>query len=384
MTDKQLKIAITCFPTFGGSGVIATEIGMAMAARGHEVHFITYDIPHRLNRFLENIYYHEVEVSDYPLFVHPNYALALTSKMVEVSEKVGLDLIHVHYAIPHATSAYLAKQILEKRSPKVITTLHGTDITLVGHQRSYLSISRFSIMNSDVVTVPSRYLKAATYEKLNIPQSTPIEIIPNFVDTAQFAPRSNLQTKSIPRSLGLCSRSERLITHASNFRPVKRIQDVIKIFAEVNKTLPCHLALIGDGPERSAIEELVQSLGLAKQVCFLGRLESFVEILQNSDLFLLPSENESFGLAALEAMSCGVPVVATNSGGIPEVVADGETGYLCPVGDITELAHRACQILSNEELHLKLATAARNRTVKYFSKEKIALVYEQLYRSICN
>ena len=303
--DKKLKIGITCYPTFGGSGVVATEVGMAMAARGHKVHFICYDVPRRLDRFMENVYFHEVEVRDNPLFTYPPYSLALASKMVEVVEYEGLDLLHVHYAVPHATSAYLARKILAEKSPKIITTLHGTDITLVGNERSYLPITRFSIIKSDGVTAPSHFLKHATYDKLNVPTDSEIEIIPNFIDTSKYLPRKQAQCRDIRKALPGCTENKKVMVHISNFRPVKRISDVVSVFNLVSQKVDSHLVLVGDGPERSKIERLVHEKGLSENVSFLGKQESIVEILQNGDLFLLPSKNESFGLAALEAQSCG-------------------------------------------------------------------------------
>lgn len=393
MSAKQLRIGMTCYPTYGGSGVIATEIGMAMARRGHEVHFIAYDVPQRLDRFTENIYFHEVENYDYPLFNGPPYDIALASKMVEVATSQSLDILHVHYAIPHATSAYLARQVLGNTPLKVVTTLHGTDITLVGAKSSFLPITRFSIMASDLVTVPSQYLKDATYELLNIPTAYPLNIIPNFVDTEVYRPleckNGNGSTcsgtlKKKPRSLGLCAKADRILVHVSNFRPVKRVLDVIRIFAEVVKSVESQLILVGDGPERSKAQDLVRELKLTNKVCFLGKQKSFIEILQNSDVFLLPSEHESFGLAALEAMSCGVPVVASNAGGIPELVVDGKTGFLREVGDIAGMAEAAAKLLIDGDVHLKMSVASRERATTEFSQSKAIDRYEALYLEASN
>ncbi|MFN8389091.1 MAG: N-acetyl-alpha-D-glucosaminyl L-malate synthase BshA [Bdellovibrionota bacterium] len=377
-----LRIGITCYPTFGGSGVIATEIGMAMARRGHKVHFISYDVPRRLDRFLENIYFHEVEVHDYPLFVHPPYPLSLASKMVEVVTYEKLDLLHVHYAVPHATSAYLAKQVLGNSPVKVITTLHGTDITLVGNDRSYLPIVRFSISQSDGVTTPSQYLKLATYDKLNLSTDVPIEVIPNFVDTDQFRPLFPGEPRNPSPISDHCLAGDKVLVHVSNFRPVKRIHDVVKAFDIVSKQIKSHLVLIGDGPERSRIERLVRDLGLEDQVCFLGKQENFVPILQLAHLFLLPSETESFGLAALEAMSCGVPVIATDVHGIPEVVQHGRTGFLSEVGDVEDMAQHAMQLLTNESLHQQFSRDAREAVLEKYSMPKLIDRYEQYYRDI--
>lgn len=382
MIEKKLNIGILCYPTFGGSGVVATEIGMAMAERGHKVHFISYDIPRRLQRFTENIYFHEVEVQEYPLFTHSHYPLTLASKIVEVATYENLDLIHAHYAVPHATSAYLAKQILNGAAPKVITTLHGTDITLVGKDRSYLPITRFSIMQSDGVSVPSQFLKHETYDKLNVSTSFPIEVIPNFVDTKKYTPGPSEAPEELGAIIAGCPLSEKIITHISNFRPVKRIQDVIKIFAKVNERVPAHLILIGDGPERSGAEKLVQDLGLRKRVCFLGKQENFVGILQHSDLFFLPSELESFGLAALEAMSCGVPVIASNTQGIPEVVIDGETGFLSDVGDVEAMAQNAVRLLTDDQMHQRFSENSRARVVENYCRSILIDKYEEFYQRV--
>jgi N-acetyl-alpha-D-glucosaminyl L-malate synthase BshA len=352
---------------------------MSMARRGHSVHFISYDIPQRLDRFMENIYYHQVESGEYPLFAQPYYPITLASKMVEVAQRERLDLFHVHYAIPHATSAYLAQQVLGDSAPKLITTLHGTDITLVGTERSYLPMVRFAISESDLVTVPSSFLKEATYNLLAVPRSIPIEVIPNFVDIDRFTMASDRAGKQLPRSVGLCRKAEKLITHVSNFRPVKRALDVVRVFAKVNESVPCHLALIGDGPERSRVEQLVRELELLDRVCLLGRQNSFVEILQNSDVFLLPSETESFGLAALEAMSCGVPVVASRVGGLTELVIENETGFLSDVGDVDGMAEQIVRILKDEALHSRMSNAARERAVQNFNEESLTSRYEESY-----
>lgn len=360
--------------------MIATEIGMAMARRGHRVHFIAYDVPRRLDRFTENIFYHEVEVPHYPLFPHAPYSIGLASKMVEVGMYEPLDLFHVHYAVPHATSAFLAKQVLGEKSPKIITTLHGTDITLVGNDRSYLPITRFSIIQSDRVTAPSEYLKHATYDKLNVSSSTKIDVIPNFVDTTLFSPCEDSKTPlDLSTVLRPCRKEEYTLVHVSNFRPVKRVTDVIKMFALVRKKIPSHLLLIGDGPDRSQCEGLARELGIAEHVCFLGKQETFAPILQSADLFILPSASESFGLAALEAMSCGVPVIASNTQGIPEVVIDGKVGLLSDVGDVEKMAEDAVKLLRDTEMHKTFATNARNMVVEKYSSELIIPRFEQCY-----
>ena len=379
-TRELLRIGITCYPTFGGSGVIATEIGMAMARRGHRVHFICYDVPRRLDRFVENIYFHEVEVRDHPLFIFPPYDLALASKMVEVATYEELDLFHVHYAVPHATSAYLAKQILGSRAPRVVTTLHGTDITLVGNDRSYLPITRFSIMASDSITVPSKFLRQATYDKLNIPSSTPIEVIPNFVDAERFTPPPETNP-CLSELVSTCVKGEKTLIHISNFRPVKRVEDVVRIFAKVRERHRVNLVFIGDGPDRGAAEALVRDLGLESSVSFLGKLEAFTEVLQRSHVFLLPSRNESFGLAALEALSCGVPVVGSRIEGIPEVIRHGENGFLAEVGDIEKMAEYTEKLITDGELYQRMACAARRTAAEQFSQDAVVSQYEASYRA---
>lgn len=378
MNDK-LTVGIVCYPTFGGSGVVATEIGMGLAARGHKVHFISYDVPRRLDTLRDNIFFHEVEVRDYPLFTYPPYSLALTSKMVEVATYERLDILHVHYAVPHATSAYLAHQILGKQAPKIITTLHGTDITLVGSDRSYLPITRFSITESDAVTAPSEYLRRATYDKLNVPTATHIEVIPNFVDTELYKPATELEMSNRAQVLGICKNAEKVITHVSNFRAVKRVTDVVKIFAKIAANFKAHLILVGDGPERSNVERLVHDLNLVGKVCFLGKQNSFEKILKVSDLFLLPSESESFGLAALEAMSCGVPVIASDVHGIPEVVKDGVVGFLSDVGDVEKMGADAVRLLGDKKLHDAFRNAARKVVEDNYKQTDLVPRYEQYY-----
>jgi N-acetyl-alpha-D-glucosaminyl L-malate synthase BshA len=379
-----MKIGVTCYPTFGGSGVVATEIGLALAKRGHQVHFICYDIPRRLTHFTDNVFFHEVEVREYPLFEFQPYALSLASKMVEVSTYEELDLLHVHYAVPHATSAYLAKQIMNGKAPKIITTLHGTDITLVGQDRSYLPITRFSIIESDGVTAPSQFLRRATYDKLNIPSSKLIEVIPNFVDCERFRPKREGDKNPAAHLLGACPRQSntKLLIHVSNFRPLKRIDDLIRAFKIVNEKVKSHLILIGDGPERSNVENLARELKIEKSVYFLGKQETFIPWLQNADLFLLPSELESFGLAALEAMSCGVPVVATSAQGIAEVVTHEESGLLSDIRDYETLAANCIRLLTNEKEIKQFGINARNRAVEHFNQESVIDSYEEYYKKI--
>jgi L-malate glycosyltransferase len=327
-------------------------------------------------------------VRDYPLFDHSPYPLALASKMVEVSNYERLDLLHVHYAIPHATSAYLARQILGANAPKVITTLHGTDITVVGSDASFLPITRFSIAQSDGVTVPSEYLRRATYEKLYVPPAVPIEVIPNFVDTDRFKPAASKGWDHLPRLFPVLNGSARgairpkVLIHNSNFRPLKRVEDVVRIFAGVREHLPCLLVLVGDGPERSRIEGMVHAMGLSEWVCFLGAQLHFLEVLENSDVFLLPSDTESFGLAALEAMSCGVPVVASRVGGLPEVVIDGEQGFLHRVGDIAGMVGSVRRLLEDASLYQRMSKAARQWVEEKWKREPMVDRYEDYYRRV--
>ncbi len=390
-SDRPLRIGISCFPTFGGSGIIATEIGETLARQGHRVHFIAADVPQRLDRLVENVFFHEVEAVDYPLFQQGQgaFPLALASKMVEVSVREALDVLHVHYALPHATSAVLARQVLvaegRARPPKIITTLHGTDITLVGSDPSFLPITRFSILGSDAVTVPSEWLRRGTIERISLPPATEIEVIPNFVDTDRFrpAPRdpaalSHLFDGETAREMS--SQRVSVLVHNSNFRPLKRTFDVIRAFAAVRSRRPAVLILVGDGPDRSRAEDLARELGVARAVRFLGKQLNFLPVLQGADAFLLPSETESFGLAALEAMSCGVPVVASRVGGVPEVV--GDTGVLHDVGDVAAITESVLSLLSNEELRAGRGAAARARTLERFQRAPMVARYEALYRRV--
>lgn len=379
----SLKIAIACYPTYGGSGVVATEVGMELARRGHRVHVLSYDLPRRLDKFLENIFYHEVKVLAYPLFDYPPYCLSLASSMTRICEQEGIDLIHVHYAIPHAISAFLAKEVLGTRSPKVVTTLHGTDITLVGSDPSYLPITKLSLERSDGVTAVSEFLKQATYRQLEVPSELGIQVIPNFIDLNVF--RCNRDRVAEIRSR-LCQKlvadDLKLICHISNFRPLKRVSDVVRIFALVKKRLAAKLVLVGDGPDRPLVENLAQELGIGQDVIFLGKQSSVAEILSCSDLFLLPSETESFGLGALEAMACGVPVIATEVGGLPEVVINGKTGFLCPIGAVDDMAQKAIEILSSSELATSLGCAARKRVEQQFQIGPVVDRYEEYYKKV--
>jgi N-acetyl-alpha-D-glucosaminyl L-malate synthase BshA len=385
--SAPLRIGITCYPTFGGSGIIATEIGTSLARRGHRVHFICSDVPSRLDRFVDNVFFHAVESHDYPLFEHSPYPLVLASKMVEVATYEKLDLLHVHYAIPHATSAILAKQILGAEAPPVITTLHGTDITLVGNDPGFLPITRFSILKSDRVTVPSAYLREATYRNLDVPRELPIELIPNFVDTELYAPAVEKRWEPIAPLFSLSGAQlgvrPKVLIHNSNFRPLKRVDDVLAVFARVRAAMSAVLVLVGDGPERSRIERLARELGLLGAVCFLGNQLNFVEVLKHADLFLLPSQLESFGLAALEALSAGVPVIASRAGGIPEVIEDGVNGLLFDVGDVAGVAAGALRILGEPDLAARMGEAARARALERHQKEPLVSRYEDAYRELC-
>jgi N-acetyl-alpha-D-glucosaminyl L-malate synthase BshA len=369
-----MKIGVTCYPTYGGSGVVATELGKALAKRGHTIHFISYALPMRLTGYQENIVYHEVEMSNYPVFEFPLYTLALASKMVEVARYEKLDLLHCHYAIPHATSAYLAQQILKEQKIKIITTLHGTDITLVGLEPSFLPILKFSIEQSDGVTAVSRFLKEKTLTNYGINKE--IEVIPNFIDTEKY---KRIQNNSFcPR---FAPADKKVLLHTSNFRPVKRVQDVIRIFNEVQKKIPSVLILVGDGPDRSQCEILSRELGIQDNVKFLGKQVELVPILSSADLFLMPSQSESFGLSALEAMACEVPVISSSVGGLPELQIHGETGFIAEFGDIDRMARYAIDLLSNPAKHKLFAEAARNRA-KEFESDKIVQQYEQYYKKV--
>ena len=374
--SSNMKIGIICYPTYGGSGVVATELGKALASVGHQVHFITYTQPPRLDFFSENIFYHEVSVASYPLFEYLPYESALASKMVDVTVNEKLDLIHVHYAIPHASAAYLAKQILKYKGihVPVITTLHGTDITLVGRDPSFEPVVTFSINESDGVTAVSESLRDDTYSSFEILSN--IEVIPNFIDLERFQKQPKEHFK-----LAICPNGEKLLMHTSNFRKVKRIEDIIQVFAKVQKQVPSKLLLVGDGPERSGIEALCRDLGVASDVRFLGKLDTIEEALSLADLFFLTSEKESFGLAALEAMACEVPVISSDAGGIPEVNIHGVTGYVSKIGDIDDMVANTVKILTDETLHLQMKANALARA-KDFSLEKILPMYERYYEKI--
>jgi len=370
-----MRIGITCYPTFGGSGVVATELGIALAKRGDDVHFISYALPSRLNILHERVRFHEVTVTPYPLFdPYPPYTLALATKMAEVAAYEELDVLHVHYAIPHAISAHLAKQILQSERLKVITTLHGTDITLVGRDESYLPITKFGIEVSDGVTAVSRWLREQTAS--NFATHKPIEVIPNFVDPARF------RNHPMPFRNVFGGEHERLLCHISNFRPVKRIMDVLQIFATVARVVPARLLMIGDGPDRSRAEAFCREQHLVDRVYFLGNVPNLEELVGASDLFLLPSDAESFGMAALEAMASEVPVIGTSSGGLPEVVVDGEAGYLLPVGDVEAMATHAIAILTDDALRARMGAAAREIAITRFDVNRVVPQYRELYERV--
>ena len=373
-----MRIGITCYPVYGGSGVVASELGRALASRGHEIHFIAYSLPFRLNKVTENIYFHEVSVNRYPLFDFPPYALSLTSKMVDVAKYEKLDLLHVHYAIPHATSAVLARDILQKESISipVVTTLHGTDITIVGQDASYTPVVTYSINASDGVTAVSNYLRQETYDAFDI--SIPIEVIPNFIDTKRFY---RLEREHFRRAT--CGSDQKVIVHVSNFRRVKNVPHVIQIFHQVLKEgVSAKLLMVGDGPDRSNAEQLTRDLGIQDAVRFLGKQDPVQEILSIADLFLLTSGSESFGLAPLEAMACGVPVVCSDIGGLPELLHTSQVGVLCPVGDIDTFSKECVKILENDALHAEMSRSAREFVIRNYDTDRIVAQYEAYYHEV--
>jgi N-acetyl-alpha-D-glucosaminyl L-malate synthase BshA len=371
-----MRIGIVCYPTFGGSGVVATELGLEMANEGHSVHFISYSQPVRLDPYAANVYYHEVAVSDYPLFDYSPYELVLTSKLVSVVKNEGLDILHVHYAIPHASAAYMAKKILETEGIyiPIICTLHGTDITLVGKDASFEPVITFAINNSDAVTAVSESLKKDTLQFFNINRE--IKVIPNFIDNRYFEKfkPNGIRERYLPDG-------ERLVMHLSNFRKVKRLQDVVSVFAKIIEEVPSQLLMIGDGPERNNVEKMCRDLGICNRIHFLGKTKKIEQFLVNADLFILPSETESFGLAALEAMAAGVPVISTNTGGLPEVNVDGFSGYLSDVGDIDSMSRNAISILKTDSELEKFKANARVQAMK-FDLPKILPQYVELYESL--
>jgi len=370
-----MRIGIVCYPTYGGSGVVATELGKALAQKGHEIHFISYDRPFRLDMFHQNIFYHEVEVLDYPLFKFPPYMIALASKIGEAARWADLDVVHVHYAIPHAVSALLARKLVTDKYLPVVTTLHGTDITVVGHEPQFFDITRMSIEESDAVTAVSSSLRAETIDLFKI--SKDIEVIYNFIDPEEYRRVAAPKLKQKYAGAG-----EKILIHISNFRPVKRLKDVIDVFAHVNRKIPSRLLMVGDGPEAQAAHQQVAALGLSDRVHFLGKQQRVVELLSISDLCLLPSEKESFGLAALEAMACGVPVIASMAGGLPEVIKEGVTGYMLPVGEAELMAMKAVELLSSAARWGEMSESAQQHAREAFRMEIIIQQYEEVYKKV--
>lgn len=374
-----MRIGITCYPTYGGSGAVAAELGIELAKMGHVVHFISYGLPFRINSFFKNIYFHEVEMLEYPLFKYPPYSLSLSVKMAEVIEAEKLDILHVHYAMPHAASAYLAQKMVGEDKIKFVTTLHGTDITLVGSHSSFYKLTKFSIENSNGITCVSNYLKKSTEEIFKIKKD--MRVIYNFVDTGRYK-RESLDRENVD-FLKYIKKGDKVISHISNFRPVKRIQNIIKAFCKISREVQSKLLLVGEGPEAARCKIIVEKLKLEDKVFFLGRYDNIIPVLSASDLYMLPSKSESFGLSALEALSCSVPVIGTNTGGLPEVVIDGQCGYLCDPDDIKSLANRALKILSSEELAKKMGQEARKRA-KLFDSSIIVPQYMNYYNEVLN
>jgi L-malate glycosyltransferase len=372
-----VRIGITCYPTYGGSGAVATELGIALAARGHEVHFITYAQPFRLPVFQPRIYFHEVDVGRYPLFEYPPYDLALAVRMHEVVLRHKLELLHLHYAIPHATSAWIAREMLRQTGDDVrlVTTLHGTDITIVGQDPSFHAITKFSIEKSDRLTAVSHFLRQETYQAFGC-TGCQVDVIHNFVDPLVY---DRARYPAVWRQ-EVNAGGRRVLMHVSNFRPVKRVRDVVRVFARVHAAVPSVLVMVGDGPDRGEAEDEARQLGVEHEVAFMGKLESVAPLLAGADLFLLPSQSESFGLSALEALASGVPVVASRTGGLPEVVRDGETGVLCPVGDVEGMAHAAVAILSDRARWEAMSTAAAADARERFALDAIVAQYEALYQ----
>lgn len=372
MKNKKLKIGITCYPTVGGSGVVATELGKMLAEKGHEIHFISSSLPFRLNRMYHNIFYHQVEVNHYSVFQYAPYDIALASKMAEIIKREKLDLLHVHYAVPHAICAILAKQ-MSGRDVKIVTTLHGTDITVLGYDSSLSDAIKFGIEQSDAVTAVSNALIAQTYDLINPDQS----IIPvyNFIDQRIY----RKQDSSFLREEFGIANDEKVIIHVSNFRGVKRVPDVVKSFARISEKMKAKLLLVGDGPQMNTVAQLVENMGLSEKVLFLGKQDNLAELYSLSDLMLLLSEKESFGLVALEGMACGVPCIGTNVGGIPEVISDGENGFICELGDIHGIAEKAVALLNDKELHQMFSEHAVSTVRTSFNANKVVLEYEQIY-----
>lgn len=371
-----MRIGISCYPTFGGSGVVATELAMALASGGDEVHVISYALPSRLSLVSPNLFFHEVVVPHYPLFEYPPYSLALASKMAEVARFQGLDVLHVHYAVPNAVSAILAREIVAPLPLPVVTTLHGTDVTLVGNDPSYLETTRWAVLASDAVTAVSESLRRSTVEQLGLDPGG-IEVIPNFIEPERYE-----RVRGTQGARRWARPGERVLVHVSNFRPVKRVLDVLEVYLKVREAMPARLLLIGDGPDRARLEQRCREVGCCDRVMFLGNLPAVEEVLTGADLFLLPSSSESFGLAALEALACEVPVVASNAGGIPEVVEHGVNGLLYPVGDVDGMAAGAIELLGDPVRHRTFARRARERAVERFREEAIVARYRALYERV--
>jgi len=370
-----MRLGITCDPTVGGSYTVAMELGRELARRDHDVHFIAHRLPRLPEEYVENICFHEVDLTSLATFEHPPSDLALAAKMAEVAREARLELFHVHYAMPHAVTGFLAQQILGPDAPRLVTTLHGTDISLVGHDHSFFEIIRFGIQRSDAVTAVSEFLRRTTAEELAVDR--PIEVIPNFVDVSDYCP-----SRAYKDSSAFAPAGERILLHESNFRPVKRVLDVVRIFERVNREVPAVLLMLGEGPERAAAQTLARRLGVSEHVRFLGQQHSAGELTGMAHLFLLPSEEESFGLSALEAMSCGLPVIGSDAGGLPEVVHHAETGYLLPVGDVEGMAARAIEILKDEERRHEMGLAGRRRAASLFGRERVVNQYESLYERV--
>lgn len=374
-----MRIGIACYPTFGGSGVVASELGIELAKRGHQIHVISYDLPIRLESFSERIFFHEIGAANYPLFKYPPFTLSAACRMIDIAEVYKLDILHVHYALPWAVCAHLAKEVVLEngRDLKIVTTLHGTDITLVGSEPSFYAMTRFGIRRSDAVTAVSSYLKQATYDTFKI--DSPIDVIHNFVDYERFKPQADNASCS---RMCFAPKGEKLLVHVSNFRAVKNIPDVVRAFALLHQKIPVRLLMVGEGPETPGARALAKELGVEHDTVFLGNQQAVENILAMSDLFILPSAHESFGLSALEAMSCGLPVLATEIGGLAEVVTHGVDGYLCRVGDYACMAERALGLLSDPEKLKAFGAAARKKAVERFSPEKIVPLYEAVYERV--
>ncbi len=370
-----MKVGISCYPTYGGSGVVATELAMALAEGGDEAHVISYALPTRLALPSPRLFFHEVVVPHYPLFEYPPYSLALATKMVEVTRHQRLDLLHVHYAVPNAVSAVLARQIVAPQPLPVVTTLHGTDITLVGNDPNYVETTRFGIEQSDAVTAVSEDLRRVTIDRLGIRNG--IDVVPNFIDPARYE-----AVRDSPGARRWAQPGEHVLVHVSNFRPVKRVQDVVEVFRRVRREVPARLLMVGDGPDRAKVEQLCRQHCICDSIAFVGSLPVIEEVLVGADVFLLPSESESFGLAALEALACEVPVVATAVGGVPEVVVDGECGYLCPMGDVECMAEATLRLLRDEPLRRAFGAAGRRRAVEVFAQDAIVARYRAIYERV--